>query len=235
MAARARLIQQVTPRKLPDAGRKAWLQDERDKVFEAARALGTWQHALIRWTYDTASRITETLHARWEDIDRREKTVQVVRLKGSKTEQPLPLSDALLDALHALEPMRPRQKGLIFVGHTRCNDRSGRSHKYKIASDRCPGGHLSQRYAHRWFAQACTGASLHPGLCHPHAAKHARLYDLAEELKAAGVPDYEVLDRLRRISGHVSYNSLLIYLTSRRREIEIMADLRRGLNKKGRV
>lgn len=219
-------------RKRPDGSRLAWLPEERDRLFNAAEAAGKLQLGLVLWTYETASRLTETLHARWEDIDLRERSVLVERLKRSEAETPLPLSTRLLKTLGK------QRKGLIFPGATSCRDRAPRERNFKVAAEKCPGDHLSQSWGYGVFLKLGLSLDLHRSLCHPHAAKHTRLYDLAEELRTAGVPEHEILDRLRRLSGHKSYDSLIHYLRSREKEAKIMADLRGGLDRmyaKGRA
>lgn len=229
-------------RKLPDGGRKAWLREERDAVLSAAATLGPIPNAIVLWTYETASRITETLHARWADIDEHEKTVTIDRLKGSESELALPISDGLIVALKLLE----RVGDYIFPGRTRCTDTAPKKQNweeirqrreefdYEIAADKCPEpGHISQRYAFQCFRRACAMVTgLHPGLHHPHVAKHTRLYDMAEDLHAMGLPAHEIFDWLKRLSGHKRYDNLAIYLRSRQGGAKVMENLRRGLERR---
>lgn len=213
-------------RKLPDAGRKGWLPAERDAVFKAARSLGPQPYALVRWTYETASRVTESVHVRWEEIDLRERTVVINRLKGSAPTRPLPLSQELLGTLAKI---RVDKSKVLFSGSCTCKDPApNHTHKRPVAAASCPGKHLAQRTAHCWFKRSCTAAKLHPGLCHPHAARHARLYDLAEALTKRGMGAHEIFTRLAALSGIKSYDNLRIYLTSRSTEAEILNDLRFG-------
>lgn len=218
-------------RHLPDGGRKAWLPAERDRLFQAAAQREPIACAVVLWTYETASRITETLHARWEDIDLVGATVHVDRLKGSRSEIDLPLSSRLLELLKVVWGRRKRS-GLLFPGGSHCIDRKvGYERTYQIAADRCPKGHLSSRWAHKLFSGLGTEVGLHPGLCHPHAAKHTRLYDLGEEMAASNVPQYEILNYLQKLSGHRSIVNLMGYLKSRAAVADMIAGLRRGLDR----
>ena len=211
----------------PDGDRKAWLREEWSAIEAAAQPLGPIPHAIVLWTYETASRITETLHARWADIDFHEQTVTIDRLKGSETKLALPVSDELVAALAKLE----RPGDALFPGVTKCIDVAPKERRYEVAANKCHG-HLSQRYAFECFRRACRAVTgLHPGLQHPHAAKHTRLYDMAEDLAAAGYPAHEIFDWLRQLSGHKSYDNLHIYLRSRQQAAQVLAHIRRGLRR----
>jgi integrase len=215
-------------RSLPDLGRKGWRPDEQRALFKAAAQLGVLPLAAIRWTYETASRLTEVVHLTWESIDWAERSVSIVRLKGS---HPVlvrfsPEMEALLKAL------KPKPKGLVFRGESRCYERPSIAKKQKrpVAMELCPGSHLGQPQIYRWFVLAGAAAGLHRGLSHPHAAKHSRLYAMSAALRNKGLGFEEILKRLMLVGGHATKENVLIYLEPVEQAKDIAADLSVGLD-----
>jgi integrase len=181
---------------------------ERDAFFKAAERGGEVQYVFIRTAYETASRVTETLHLQWSDVDFKSKTIHVIRIKGSKTVV-ADISDRLVERLGNLS----RKSALIFPGKFGCEERPKgqiRPRKSGMAWEHCPGGHLRRRLINAWIEIVGRTIELEPGLRHPHTLKHTRLCDEARLYKQDG--GAAMIAAVKRLSGHASDSALMIYL-----------------------
>jgi integrase len=185
---------------------KAWEPHERDRFFGALHARGTVAYAVCRLAYETASRITEVLHLTWDQIDFKKARVRIVRLKGSE-EVRLGLSATLLDVLRAL----PRKNTLVCPGFVRC------------ASGTCPGKHVSRQTAWWWVNETRKTAGLELG--HPHTLRHTRLVDVARANKDR--PVGVQVAALQEYGGHVTVDSLMLYLNDPVEAKKVNEDIRK--------
>ncbi len=189
---------------------KAWEPVERDRFFGALHARGPQAYAACRLAYETASRITEVLHLTWDHVSFKKARVQVLRLKGSE-EVSLGLSEAMLDLLRAL----PRKNTLVFPGFVRCTYGT------------CPGKHVSRQTAWWWVNETRKTAGLDLG--HPHTLRHTRLVDVARanQHRPVGVQ----VAALQEYGGHVSVDSLMVYLNDPVEAKKVNEDIRKMTEK----
>lgn len=195
----------------PTSGdRKAFTRAERDAFFTAAASAPPPALALLRVLYETASRVTEALHLRWEDVDLKSGTIRVVRLKGSKTKT-LDVGSKLVATLKAL----PKRSELVFPGDASCAPDPTRKGKVKPRKagcvwEHCPGGHILRQQVNRWIEEFGKKAGIVPGLRHPHVLKHTRCCDEARANKHLGPAG--MIAAVRQLTGHATDSALLIYL-----------------------
>lgn len=175
---------------------------ERGALFRAAAELGDVPYCALRLTWECANRVTETLHARLEDIDRENRVMQVKRLKGSRTVH-VDLSNVLLRLID--RTTKGRTRGYVFPGRGRCDG----SQSCMTSPVR---GHLSRRTLSNWMERAGKEAGLHPGLCRMHTLKHTSGCDRARELAKEGLDAHSLLKTLMDFTGHESVDAVMIYL-----------------------
>jgi type 1 fimbriae regulatory protein FimB len=162
-------------------------------VLRTAKARSTRSWAMILLAYKHGLRASEVCNLRIDDIDFRNGSILVERLKGSmRTTQAVTghRGEPLLDEMRALrEWMRKRpHDGSDFL----------------FTSQK--GGRLDRSQFFRVFRSVAAAAGLPPDKRHPHVLKHS----LATHLVAANVNLALVKTQL----GHKSINSTLRYVST---------------------
>jgi len=166
-------------------------------VLKVAKAKSARSWAMILLAYKHALRASEVCNLRLEDIDLKNGSITVERLKGSlRTTQAITghRGEPLLDELRALrEWMRERR-----------NDGSD----FLFTSQK--GGRLHRSQFFRLFRSVAADAGLRPEQQHPHVLKHS----IATHLVAANVNLALVKTQL----GHKSINSTMKYISTTDRQ-----------------
>lgn len=162
-------------------------------VLRKAKAKGPREWAMILLAYRHGMRASEVCNLRLDDVDLRNGSIVVERLKGS-----LRTAQALTE--HRGEPLLNEIRALREWLRQRRDDRS----TFLFNSQK--GGRLDRSQFFRLFRAAAADAGLPPEKRHPHVLKHS----LASHLVAANTN----LALVQRQLGHKSINSTLRYVTT---------------------
>ena len=166
-------------------------------VLKAAKAKGARSWAMILLAYKHALRASEVCNLRMEDIDIKNGSITVERLKGSmRTTQAI--------TGHRGEPLLDELKALREWLRQRPHDGSD----FLFTSQK--GGRLHRCQFFRVFRSLAADAGLPPEKQHPHVLKHS----IATHLVAANVNLALVKTQL----GHKSINSTLRYVSTTDRQ-----------------
>jgi integrase len=166
-------------------------------VLRVAKAKGTREWAMIAVAYKHAMRASEVCNLRVEDVDLRNGSIVVERLKGS-----LRTTQAVTE--HRGEPLLNEHRALREWLRERPVDGSD----FLFTSQK--GGRLDRTQFFRLFQAIAAQAGLPPEKCHPHALKHS----LASHLVAANVN----LALVKQQLGHKSIGSTMRYVTTSDRQ-----------------
>jgi site-specific recombinase XerD len=162
-------------------------------VLRSARKKGARQWAMILIAYRHGMRASEVCGLRLDDLDLKNGSLVVARLKGSlKTTQAV--------AGHRGEPLLDEQKALREWLRERPNDGSD----FVFVSQK--GGRLDRTQFFRLFRSIAANAGLPPEKQHPHVLKHS----LATHLVSANVN----LALVKQALGHKSINSTMRYIAT---------------------
>ena len=162
-------------------------------VLKAAKASRTRSWTMILLAYRHGLRASEVCNLRTTDIDLKNGSIVVARLKGSlRTTQAL--------SGHRGEPLLDELKALRAWMQQRRHDGSD----FLFTSQK--GGRLDRSQFFRVFRSVAAAAGLSPEKRHPHVLKHT----LATHLVAANVNLALVKTQL----GHKSINSTLRYVST---------------------
>ena len=162
-------------------------------VLKAAKARGPRTLAMVLLAYKHGLRASEVCNLRLGDIDLKNGSIIVERLKGSlRTIQAL--------TAHRGEPLLDEVKALREWMRRRPNDGSD----FLFTSQK--GGRLDRSQFFRVFRSVAAAAGLPPEKRHPHVLKHS----LATHLVSANVNLALVKTQL----GHKSINSTLRYVAT---------------------
>jgi len=166
-------------------------------VLRAAKSSGAREWAMILLAYKHGLRASEVCNLRVDDLDLKNGSIVVARLKGSlRTTQAVTehRGEPLLNELRALrEWLRERPidgSDFLFVSQK--------------------GGRLDRSQFFRLFKAVAGEAGLPAEKCHPHALKHS----LASHLVAANVN----LALVKQQLGHKSIGSTMRYVTTSDRQ-----------------
>jgi len=162
-------------------------------VLRAAKATGSRQWAMIVVAYKHGLRASEVCNLRLDDIDMKNGSIVVERLKGS-----LCTTQALTE--HRGEPLLNELKALREWLRQRPDDGSD----YLFTSQK--GGRLDRSQFFRLFKAVASAAGLPAEKQHPHALKHS----IASHLVSANVN----LALVRQQLGHKSIGSTMRYVTT---------------------
>lgn len=162
-------------------------------VLRAARAKGSREWAMIVVAYKHGLRASEVCNLRLDDLDLRNGSIVVERLKGS-----LRTTQAVTE--HRGEPLLNELKALREWLRQRPNDGSD----FVFVSQK--GGRLDRSQFFRIFKAVASAAGLSLEKRHPHSLKHS----LASHLVAANTN----LALVQRQLGHKSINSTLRYVAT---------------------
>jgi type 1 fimbriae regulatory protein FimB len=162
-------------------------------VLRAARAKGNREWAMIVVAYKHGMRASEVCNLRLNDLDLRNGSIVVDRLKGS-----LCTTQALTE--HRGEPLLNELKALREWLRERRDDGSD----FLFTSQK--GGRLDRSQVFRLFKAIASEAGLPQEKRHPHSLKHS----IASHLVAANTN----LAFVQRQLGHKSINSTMRYVTA---------------------
>jgi type 1 fimbriae regulatory protein FimB len=162
-------------------------------VLKSAKAKGAREWAMILLGYKHGLRASEVCNLRMDDIDLKNGSIIVERLKGS-----LRTTQALTE--HRGEPLLNELKALREWFRQRPDDGSD----YLFTSQK--GGRLDRSQLFRLFRAIAAEAGLPAEKQHPHALKHS----LATHLVAANVN----LALVKQQLGHKSINSTMRYVAT---------------------
>jgi integrase len=162
-------------------------------LLKAAKVKGTRELAMILVAYKHGMRASEVCNLRLQDLDMKNGSIVVERLKGS-----LRTTQALTE--HRGEPLLNELKALREWLRQRPNDGSD----FLFVSQK--GGRLDRSQFFRIFKAVASAAGLSSEKQHPHVLKHS----LASHLVAASTN----LAFVQRQLGHKSINSTLRYVTT---------------------
>jgi type 1 fimbriae regulatory protein FimB len=162
-------------------------------VLRAAKAKGTRQWAMIVVAYKHGMRASEVCNLRLNDLDMKNGSIVVERLKGS-----LCTTQAVTE--HRGEPLLNELKALREWLRQRPDDGSD----YLFTSQK--GGRLDRSQFFRLFRAIASEAGVPAEKQHPHALKHS----IASHLVSANVN----LALVKQQLGHKSINSTLRYVTT---------------------
>ncbi len=162
-------------------------------VLRAAKARGTREWAMFLLAYKHGMRASEVCNLRLDDIDMKNGSIVVERLKGS-----LRTTQAVTE--HRGEPLLNELKALREWLRQRPEDGSD----YLFTSQK--GGRLDRSQFFRVFRSIATDAGLPPEKQHPHALKHS----IASHLVSANVN----LALVKQQLGHKSIGSTMRYVTT---------------------
>jgi integrase len=162
-------------------------------VLRTAKAKGAREWAMIVVTYKHGMRASEVCNLRLDDVDLKNGSIVVERLKGS-----LRTTQAVTE--HRGEPLLNEQKALRDWLRKRRNDGSD----FLFTSQK--GGRLDRSQFFRLFRAVAAEAGLPPQKQHPHVLKHS----LASHLVAANTN----LALVKQQLGHKSINSTLRYVAT---------------------
>lgn len=162
-------------------------------VLKAAKAKGHREWAMILVAYKHGLRATEVCNLRVDDIDLKNGSIVVARLKGS-----LRTTQAVTE--HRGEPLLNESRAL----REWLKERHADGSDYLFTSQK--GGRLDRSQFFRIFQSIADRAGLPAEKQHPHALKHS----LASHLVAANVN----LALVRQQLGHKSIGSTMRYVTT---------------------
>jgi type 1 fimbriae regulatory protein FimB len=162
-------------------------------VLRAAKAKGARQWAMIVVAYKHGMRASEVCNLRLDDLDMKNGSIVVERLKGS-----LRTTQALTE--HRGEPLLNELKALRKWLRQRRNDGSD----FLFNSQK--GGRLDRSQVFRLFRAIAIKAGLPLGKQHPHALKHS----IASHLVSANVN----LALVKQQLGHKSIGSTMRYVNT---------------------
>ncbi len=162
-------------------------------VLRTARAKGAREWAMIVVAYKHGMRASEVCNLRLEDVDMKNGSIVVERLKGS-----LRTTQALTE--HRGEPLLNELKALREWLRQRPDDGSD----FLFASQK--GGRLDRSQFFRLFKAIARKAGLPVEKQHPHALKHS----IASHLISANVN----LALVKQQLGHKSIGSTMRYVTT---------------------
>jgi integrase len=162
-------------------------------VLRAAKAKGAREWAMIVLAYKHGMRASEVCNLRLDDIDLKNGSIVVERLKGS-----LRTTQAVTE--HRGEPLLNELKALREWLRQRPDDGSD----YLFNSQK--GGRLDRSQFFRLFKAIASQAGVPGEKQHPHALKHS----IASHLVSANVN----LALVKQQLGHKSINSTLRYVTT---------------------
>jgi len=160
-------------------------------LFRAAKARGAREWAMCVLAYKHGMRASEICNLRLDDVDLRNCSIVVERLKGS-----LRTTQALSE--HRGEPLLNELKALREWLRQRRDDGSD----FLFTSQK--GGRLDRSQVFRLFRAIASEAGLPPEKQHPHALKHS----LASHLVSANVN----LALVKQQLGHKSIGSTMRYV-----------------------
>jgi len=163
------------------------------RVLRAAKAKGAREWAMIVLAYKHGMRASEVCNLRLDDIDMKNGSIVVERLKGS-----LRTTQAVTE--HRGEPLLNELKALRAWLQQRRDDGSA----YLFTSQK--GGRLDRSQFFRLFRAIALEAGLPAVKQHPHALKHS----LASHLVLANVN----LALVKQQLGHKSIGSTMRYVTT---------------------
>jgi integrase len=166
-------------------------------LLKTAKANGPRAWAMLLMTYKHALRASELCNLTLDDVDLKNATIVVERLKGS-----LRTTQAITG--HRGEPLLDEVKALREWLRERPHDGSD----FLFTSQK--GGRLHRSQFFRVFRSVAADAGLPPEKQHPHVLKHS----MATHLVAANVNLALVKTQL----GHKSINSTLRYVTTTDRQ-----------------
>lgn len=162
-------------------------------VLRAAKARGAREWGMIVLAYKHGLRASEVCNLRLDDVDLKNGSIVVERLKGS-----LRTTQAVTE--HRGEPLLNEQKALREWLRERPDDGSD----FLFVSQK--GGRLDRTQFFRLFRSIAAAAGLPPEKGHPHVLKHS----IASHLVAANVN----LALVRQQLGHKSIGSTMRYVTT---------------------
>jgi type 1 fimbriae regulatory protein FimB len=162
-------------------------------VLRAAKAKGAREWAMIVVAYKHGMRASEICNLRLGDLDLKNGSIAVERLKGS-----LRTTQAVTE--HRGEPLLNELKALREWLRQRRDDGSD----FVFASQK--GGRLDRSQFFRLFQSIAAAAGLPPEKQHPHALKHS----IASHLVSANVN----LALVKQQLGHKSINSTMRYVAT---------------------
>jgi type 1 fimbriae regulatory protein FimB len=160
-------------------------------LLRATKARGPREHAMILCSYSHGLRASEVCNLKLADLDMRNQTLKVERLKGS-------LSSVQPMHVHRGEPLLDEVKVLKTWLAERKDDGSGDL----FVSQK--GGAMSRQHFHTLFQQLAEEAGLPENKRHPHVLKHS----IASHLVAANTN----LAIVQRQLGHRSISSTMVYV-----------------------
>lgn len=166
-------------------------------VLRAAKAKGNREWAMVLVTYKHGMRASEVCNLRVDDVDLKNGSILVERLKGS-----LRTTQAITE--HRGEPLLNEYRALRDWLRERRADGSD----YLFNSQK--GGRLDRTQFFRLFRAIASVAGLSAGKQHPHTLKHS----LASHLVAANVN----LALVKQQLGHKSIGSTMRYVTTSDRQ-----------------
>jgi type 1 fimbriae regulatory protein FimB len=162
-------------------------------VLRAAKAKGSREWAMIVVAYKHGMRASEVCNLRLDDIDMKNGSIVVERLKGS-------LRTTQTGTEHRGEPLLNELKALREWLRQRPEDGSD----YLFTSQK--GGRLDRSQFFRLFQAIASEVGLPAEKQHPHALKHS----IASHLVSANVN----LALVKQQLGHKSINSTMRYVTT---------------------
>ena len=162
-------------------------------VLRTAKAKGAREWAMILVAYKHAMRASEVCNLRLDDLDMKNGSIVIERLKGS-----LRTAQALTE--HRGEPLLNELKALREWLRQRPDDGSD----FLFVSQK--GGRLDRSQFFRVFRSIAADAGLPPEKQHPHALKHS----IASHLVSANVN----LALIKQQLGHKSIGSTMRYITT---------------------
>ena len=162
-------------------------------VLRAAKARGAREWSMIVLAYKHGLRASEVCNVRLDDVDLKNGSIMVDRLKGS-----LRTTQAVTE--HRGEPLLNELKALREWLRQRPEDGSD----FLFVSQK--GGRLDRTQFFRLFRSIAATAGLPPEKRHPHALKHS----IASHLVSANVN----LALVKQQLGHKSIGSTMRYVTT---------------------
>lgn len=162
-------------------------------LLRTARACGAREWAMIVLAYKHGMRASEVCNLRLDDVDLKNGSIVVDRLKGS-------LRTVQAVTAHRGEPLLNEVKALSEWIKQRRDDGSD----FLFVSQK--GGRLDRSQFFRLFRSIAAAAGLPPEKRHPHALKHS----IATHLVAANVN----LALVKQQLGHKSIGSTMRYITT---------------------
>jgi type 1 fimbriae regulatory protein FimB len=169
-------------------------------VLRAAKAKGNREWAMILVAYKHGMRASEVCNLRLDDLDMRNGSIVIERLKGS-----LRTTQAVTE--HRGEPLLNELKALrAWLG-----DRTADGSDFLFTSQK--GGRLDRSQFFRLFQTVATQAGIPSEKRHPHVLKHS----IASHLVSANVN----LALVKQQLGHKSIGSTIRYVTMSDQEASV--------------